>query len=46
MSKDNVKSNRLGSTKLTNHQERNFPRNYLIFFENFVYVSEQRVVLM
>ena len=36
MSKANVKTNRLGSTKWSYHKEWSFASNYFNFFENFV----------
>ena len=36
LSEASVKTNRMGSTKLTYHKEWSFASNYSIFFENFI----------
>ena len=38
LQKANVKTNRMGHTKLTNHKEQSFASNHFSFFENFVSV--------
>ena len=38
-SKANVKTNRMGSTKLINHKEWNFASNYFIFLKNFCQIK-------
>ena len=39
LSKANVKTNRMGSTKLINHKERNLASNYFIFLKNLCQIK-------